>query len=164
MFSLASQVQLETEKGRKTDRERNRRSEREREKLRERSRVRESISNDLLTLLRSLSVALEQLLEGPCFHGSRLPSFSQRDIDFWLKAIQRPPDSQEWKDYLKGEKAILDYPIVLFYQVSKERHMIPWCRNHPRNWIHFNIYFSVKCVHKNTITWFSLKIRAHKSI
>jgi hypothetical protein len=47
-------------------------------------------------------VALEQLLEGPCFHGSRLERFTEADIEFWIRAVREPPTSEQVTDLKPG--------------------------------------------------------------
>ena len=67
----------------------------------------------------SLSKALSYLLDGSCFHGSRLPKLTEDEYDFWLRALDKSslkrPTIDEWREAFKYERAALDLPSILFY-------------------------------------------------
>ena len=64
--------------------------------------------------------ALSYLLDGSCFHGSRLPSLTEEELDFWLRAFGKSslpkPSPEEWRDFFKNEKACLDLPAIFVYK------------------------------------------------
>ena len=69
----------------------------------------------------SLSEALAHLFNGSCFHGSRLPNFTEEEFDFWLRALgktpsQEPPTVEEWRHIFRHDSACLDLPCILFYK------------------------------------------------
>jgi len=61
----------------------------------------------------SLKVALEQLLEGPCYH--MIEVFGRPDdIPVWQRAAQDdPPD---WSSFLAGFAAAVDWPVAAFWR------------------------------------------------
>ena len=69
----------------------------------------------------SLCQALSHLLQGTCFHGSRLPNLRDEEYDFWLRALRKyntdtKPTINEWREIFRGEKACMDLPSILFYK------------------------------------------------
>jgi hypothetical protein len=60
----------------------------------------------------SLKQALEQLLDGPCYH--MMEVFGNRDaIDTWHRAAEG--DSPAWNEFLDGYVATVDWPAAAFW-------------------------------------------------
>ena len=103
----------------------------------------------------SLCQALSHLLQGTCFHGSRLPNLRDEEYDFWLRALRKyntdtKPTINEWREIFRGEKACMDLPSILFYKelmlafptVSKGLTMY---RNMDR-WLYINLKLNEKVI------------------
>jgi hypothetical protein len=65
----------------------------------------------------SLKQALEQLLDGPCYH--MMEVFGKRDvIDTWHRAAEG--DSPDWDAFLDGYVATVDWPAAAFWDQLAE--------------------------------------------
>jgi hypothetical protein len=65
----------------------------------------------------SLKQALEQLLDGPCYHMTEV--FGNRDaIDTWHRAAEG--DSPDWNTFLEGYVATVDWPAAAFWDQLAE--------------------------------------------
>ena len=67
----------------------------------------------------STAVALSRLLEcdlNQVHHGMQLPNFTNRQLDFWIKALDGQVTDEEWRVYFRNYKACLDLPVILFYK------------------------------------------------
>jgi hypothetical protein len=65
----------------------------------------------------SLKQALEQLLDGPCYH--MMEVFGKRDvIDTWHRAAEG--DSPDWNAFLEGYVATVDWPAAAFWDQLAE--------------------------------------------
>lgn len=70
------------------------------------------------TATRSLGIALEHLLDGPCYHMSVIPGHPFDLGDTWNLALQdRAPD---WNETLGAYVAALDWPASLFWSELSE--------------------------------------------
>jgi len=65
----------------------------------------------------SLKQALEQLLDGPCYH--MMEVFGKRDaIDTWQRAAEG--ESPDWNTFLDGYVATVDWPAAAFWDELAE--------------------------------------------
>lgn len=61
----------------------------------------------------SLKLALEQLLDGPCYH--MIEVFGRPDIaETWLRASEG--DSPDWGEFLSDYRATVDWPAAAFWR------------------------------------------------
>ena len=65
----------------------------------------------------STQLALEILLDGPCYHMKRVMD-GKEERDFWARALEGCVTREEWKEMLEGRgyRAGVDYPIAIFYK------------------------------------------------
>lgn len=61
----------------------------------------------------SLKTALEQLLDGPCYHGSEVFGES-RQVRFWSAAARG--ESVDWWGFFHGYEATVDWPAAAFWE------------------------------------------------
>ena len=68
----------------------------------------------------STALALAKLLQCDAtqiHHGMYLNTFSQDQLDFWIKALDGGEVThQDWRDYFRHYKACLDLPAILFFK------------------------------------------------
>ena len=65
----------------------------------------------------SLSRALSQLYEGPCYHMMEVFRGDQEDVDIWMDAIDGKVTPEDWKEYFEGKAYVagVDFPFSLFW-------------------------------------------------
>jgi Sulfotransferase domain len=67
----------------------------------------------------SLKVALERLLDGPCYHMSALIE-READTPVWAAAIRR--EDVDWTGFLSGFSATVDWPACAFWEPIAAAH------------------------------------------
>lgn len=68
----------------------------------------------------SLQLALQQLLDGNCYHMKEVLKNPVSDCKFWIRATEQAPSEQEWRRFYSNYKATVDLPSVAFYKELME--------------------------------------------
>ena len=69
----------------------------------------------------STSIALEQLLKGPCYHMRQVVDGGVVEQDHWKKVFDKNVSDEEWKLFLEGRgfRSGVDYPVAHHFEYVK---------------------------------------------
>ena len=84
---------------------------------------------------RSLKLALERLLDGPCHHVGDL-FHSSEQIDFWNEVI-RSAEAPDWNAHFSGYAGALDEPVSIYWRELMETYpdaIVLLSVRNPRRW------------------------------